>query len=800
MRLQQLKERKSNNKGSALVMVVCIMAIVSVLAVALMLVSLITYKMKITYSHSQNNFYDAEAVMDDINVGLQHKLSDAAGAAYAYTLENYSGGDATAREAIYFAQFETELLNSLADAGTSTSYMKKYSLSTLQDMVVGVTRDASNNIVYDANGAMSIVETKNGVSKTSLVSITSVGDNNLELNEKNKTYTIKNLQVKFVDSDDYMTVIKTDIVLSCPDMDFTHSETTPLDLTSFSFIAGDTTTVNGGNINVEGNVYLGDSGADFDTGTVNFDSVGDSCRLITSGALNVYNKATLNISSNCSTWAQDINVNNAAVSLKGITYLSDDIVLEERANVTAEGILYAYGSPDTSKVTNEESTVNSNMADYSSAILINGYNTTLNLSGLKQMIIAGNAYVNATKNPVNSSTISDNKDVMMGESIALKSSQRAYMVPAEYIAPYCTSGGKNPMSSTQYAKLQTEMYTALSKVDSATYQSVSDLEDIDFVRTSANASQGIPAKLAQYGVTSIQKEVYPLSNGQQLVYFFLVFGSEDDANQFAASYYSDADNLSSLNKSLDKQIGISLPNNFESAASTPDSFTFYYNGCVLVPDGGNTKVLTGQFSAVSEAGRTKLQTDEMGYQKMYAALCHKLVADWNQVTEEERKKDIYTNLVGDNVSNNADVNKKIPSGDKKVIVSTSGDPICAVVANGDYEIKVQSGASEATETVSGTNYAVHVVIASGDVTVSCDYEGLIIAKGKIIIQNKNLTASADANLAQQALRLEDSNGVRAIDYLEDGDKYLVNSGGNKTADDDTITLSDHVTYDNWEKQ
>jgi hypothetical protein len=93
-----------------------------------------------------------------------------------------------------------------------------------------------------------------------------------------------------------------------------------------------------------------------------------------------------------------------------------------------------------------------------------------------------------------------------------------------------------------------------------------------------------------------------------------------------------------------------------------------------------------------------------------------------------------------------------------------------------------------------------VVIASGDVTVSCDYEGLIIAKGKIIIQNKNLTASADANLAQQALRLEDSNGVRAIDYLEDGDKYLVNSGGNKTADDDTITLSDHVTYDNWEKQ
>ena len=82
--LQRLKERKCN-RGSALVMVISVVAIIGILAAALLSVSLLTYRMKNTYKNSTRNFYDAESVLDDINVGLQEDVSIATGIAYTYT-------------------------------------------------------------------------------------------------------------------------------------------------------------------------------------------------------------------------------------------------------------------------------------------------------------------------------------------------------------------------------------------------------------------------------------------------------------------------------------------------------------------------------------------------------------------------------------------------------------------------------------------------------------------------------------------------------------------------------------------
>ena len=92
--LQRWKERQSNN-GSSLVMVISIVAIIGILAFSLLTVTLITYKMKNTNMNSKRNFYDAEKVLDDISLGLQADISKAAGEAYAWTLENFSGDSTT---------------------------------------------------------------------------------------------------------------------------------------------------------------------------------------------------------------------------------------------------------------------------------------------------------------------------------------------------------------------------------------------------------------------------------------------------------------------------------------------------------------------------------------------------------------------------------------------------------------------------------------------------------------------------------------------------------------------------------
>jgi len=285
-----------------------------------------------------------------------------------------------------------------------------------------------------------------------------------------------------------------------------------------------------------------------------------------------------------------------------------------------------------------------------------------------------------------------------------------------------------------------------------------------------------------------------------------VFDSVSSANNFAESYYAQEENLTTLAASLSTEsynADILYPDSFKN--DQPDSFTFYYNGCVVVPDNANAAVNAGKLSSISDSDRAKLTSQETGYQKTFAALSHKLVTNYEQLSSDELQRDIYTNLVGSSM-NSTDPNKVIGAGSKKVF-ATEDDPsisasaqMCAVVVNGNYTITKSGTESEAHETVDTRRLPVHVVIASGDVTVDCDFNGMIIAGGNIIISNKNITITADANLTQSALGIEDTNGVKAADYLVDGAAYLLGAGGSSTGSSGSISFADYVTYDNWIKQ
>ena len=72
----------------------------------------------------------------------------------------------------------------------------------------------------------------------------------------------------------------------------------------------------------------------------------------------------------------------------------------------------------------------------SSAILVNGTDTEIYLNELKNLTLAGNSYISLTKakdgitgeDGVSNTGV---QDVMMGQSIAVKSDQLAYLVPAQ---------------------------------------------------------------------------------------------------------------------------------------------------------------------------------------------------------------------------------------------------------------------------------------------------------------------------------------------------------------------------------
>lgn len=788
--LQRWKERKQNNRGASLVLVVSIVAIIGFLIVALLSITLMTFKMKHTYLNSQKNFYSAESVVDDINIGLQKVVSDAAGTAYAWTLENYSTATEAERKAGYLSKFEETVLTTLEDTSLSNRYSKKYKVSALQAMVSSDVSSQAKTLTIEAT------------------------ENALNVNPENGTYTIKNLHVQYTDSRNYMTDIQTDIVLSCPQIDFAQKTATTLDLTSFALVADQETKTTGGTIRVDGSAYLGTTGGSFDATNITFGGVGAGSRLITSGTIHAYNGTTFTSEEKSDIWAKNVLVEGNATtstSLNGNTYLNNDLVLGNHANVTATGALYAYGNTDTATVANDAESVKNTPANYSSAILINGSSTTLNMSGLQKLWVCGNAYVNAEKNPTNNSAIDGNKDILMGESISLKSNQRAYLVPAEFIAPFCAHGGRNPMVSTEYSSTGGEIGLVQELCDKLGYTDESQIQPLDYVRASAQSAYGVPAELAQYGVTGIQKEIYPMLTAStepiSMVYFFLVFDSEDSANKFADSYYAKEQNLSSLVGRLDAShynTSIAYPDAMETA---PDNFTFYYNGSILVPNDADTKVLSGKLNQLTTEESSNIRSKEADYQNTFMALSHKLVTDSAFLTEAERQQTVFQNLVGNSIQT-TDVNKAIGSGNIRVFATEGGAEVaeeakmCAVVANGDYTITKEAGETQAMQldVSSHQRLPVHVVIASGNVTVNCDYNGLIIAGGTITIANQNITIKADSNLAQQALRIKDEKGVRAADYLINGDAYLIDGAGASGAAGTTISFAEYVTYNNWSKQ
>ena len=71
------KKRGLGDRGSAMVMVIVIIAFVAILASVLMFLSFSGYQMRAADRRTKDNFYTAETVLDEINVGLQGEISDA---------------------------------------------------------------------------------------------------------------------------------------------------------------------------------------------------------------------------------------------------------------------------------------------------------------------------------------------------------------------------------------------------------------------------------------------------------------------------------------------------------------------------------------------------------------------------------------------------------------------------------------------------------------------------------------------------------------------------------------------------
>jgi Tfp pilus assembly protein PilX len=781
------KVQKKNNRGFSLVTVITSIAIVSVLVVMILTLTLMNYRMKITNLNAQKTFYTAEEALDEISQGLAKQLSISASAAYVYTMSNYNSLESEARYTVFTGQLVDSMRGTLcAGMGSTTNY----SVSYLESLLVYTKYDDTVGI-----GA-----------KISCLS----GGN--FLNATADALVLKNVIVTYYGADDYLSEIQTDIVVSYPQIDFTQKSGTP-NLLSYSLVADERFSVTGAtNVNISGNAYLGKDGVTFTNSTVTFSQATDSDEqntLVTGSGISIDQGSDVTVK-DMEVWANSVLVDASTANLSGDIYLCNDLVVDNTiqtsANVKLSGAFYAYGNPDiikeASSMTGETEVIEKSPADYSSSVILNGSKSTVDLSGLNTMMIAGNSYIGSNKYADAALKTKNSDDVLMGDSIAVKAEQTAYLIPAECVAPDDPYGGMNPMTVTQYEQLQNSMKA----------KNVEENDIVDYTRPISS----LGVSLENLGVKGFQKAYYVIKDSSgsatEMVYLFMKFDSTNSAGNFASTYYKNDKNLSKLSNNLSLYANeIIVPSTLSGSENTVGS-DFFLNGNLVSKEGEQSVVyLNSRLSEdTSMEDYQTMASSVQEYRDIYSALGIKLTRKYYALTNEEKGKGVYDNLIYNmaSVSNTAAV---IGGGSSNTFVSSdlTDDPIAAVVINNGgeggsvYEISSTevtniSGKDENGVDVSGARLC--LVIASGDVKVNADFKGLIIAGGKITV-GSGVTIAPDSTTVALAFTMKNKEGASVSDYVIDADSYAIGGiNGTTASSGGAIAYADLITYENWKKQ
>ena len=740
--------KRLNDKGSALVTVIVACAVIGLLAVVSLWASLINYQMKITDTKVKSNFYSAETVLDQICVGLQSNVSDAYNKAYTTTMQKYSALSEDERNNMFIREYVENICLALK---STTVGDRNYNMSLLKSYV---DSDLLDNTTYPY------------AEITSLTTSEPSGDGLMSTYDSG--VVLKGIKVVFVDAEGFSSVIETDISLNIPEMKFVTAEDMP-DTFSYSMIANSGIELkgSGSNVNVNGSVYAGSpyavSVSNPEVMSFNLKDIGikltlaDSKYLIAEGTINISDSSVFSVAADNQLWTDNIQVGGGTdVHLRGSSYVSDDLTLGGNSPKVylgegGTGRYVGYGN-------------NTNRAADSSAIIINGKNSTLDMSGLDDLFVAGYSFIQ-TSSIANDRAVSyeDNNDVRMGESISLKGNQIGYLIPGECIG--VDSSGKslynrNPITYDEYSAI---------------------MEDDDYTEVDDSiVSHKTGHKLSYYlengeSISDCVTTVFvPTNSGQEsdgLVYYYISL-SPETASLYYNDYYSE--NTEKLNTYADFFANVINSNDAASRVYTAGKFSLY------------------ESDELKLYGTNELDVDDeiALLENTYTALNSTLTANYQSGNGAAYGQTVFENIIDS--AKLLEVTNGQPSGKRKVnFTSSAGDVMTAVLVNGDY--------TYSSETQEGGN--LRLIIATGDVNVNADFTGTIICLGKLSV-NGNCNIKNEDQEKMKKLLTADIDGTNFLYHIfDEGSSYIVSlTGGNGDASNTSIAYSDIITFKNWTKK
>ncbi len=878
-----VREKLKNEDGASIVMVMLVTAIISTIITVILLLVLINYYMKATDVKANKNFYDAESAVEEIRLGLSIEYENTFRNAYLKTLNDTTSNDTAAQKRAFATNFKDDLVKKFETVNGS----KQYQINPAPGGTG--TPIALSSFFRETKPEYEVDDEGNAHLKTGAEITTEDGKNMLV---KTGDYVIfRNVSVRYLDDDNFETTITTDIKLEVPDVSFPGKSSIG-DIYTYALIAQDHVETSGtAGIEIIGNTLFGsgyNQTADnqFNNTNVNFSpNEGDNYAIW--GIPTTIKNNSINMNG-MELWAEDIVLDNGTFNTNDDSklYLHDDLVLGQSSHSKLSGSFYAYGNSNSalqSKVANEEknaetheltdianafrTAVAADPAQFSSSIIINGTGSTLDLSGLSSLSIAGTSYVDLKKGNGGTNPIPDPNDettqylaqnaenatgVMMGNSISLKSDQRAYLVPSEAFGVGYKDGGLNPMTKDQYTRLCAQIREKKGYAEGATIP-VEDFVSLDTPLTLLGGDT-----LRSVGVVGAKSVFYQVTGGN-MCYYFLTFDNETNAAKYFQRYMEYTKdgkrqgNAERLADNLDRYLNGGY--NLSKQAGT-GSAEFYFNGNVVTDDvtsiEGIRTITMGYTNVKDQAEKDKIAEQEAEYQNRFFALKKKAVKSYDGLTDTEKNNGLFYNIINDqNVKSESwsEENKKKrigylllgindythePLNDDPIIFVDQATGAGAIITKKDlYRNSVPAGKSGDTidnlwsQLKAFGGKSMNLIICTGNVDLrkqranedrnntffgghSNTFEGLIFVGGSIIIdQGMTIKSAPDEVITALNARPKKPNTdeyFTAADFFVDADYYrmggisTVDASTEETDDTDQKLAIDYITYENWSRE
>ncbi|SHJ61578.1 hypothetical protein SAMN02745136_00555 [Anaerocolumna jejuensis DSM 15929] len=784
--------RRKNNRGSALLLVIIAVCFIAILGSLILSLTMTNIQMKHIDYQAKENFYETEAVLEELHAGLEELSSDCLYQAYNYILLHYSDITQDTNSSVksefdshYISQLVTALCGQAYAPASVTAYY--YKPEVLKGFL-NSSRNPDDTILYGNT------ETSTNTLKIKL---------DISDPDKVNSVTLQKVKISFENSKGYETRITTDICLTAPNLNFSSASIYP-EFTKYALIADRQLLVDGGTgISIDGNLYAGAEGVKVSAANVTMPNPNDPAgynlkingdTLITRGNLIVDHFAKLFIGDRAAgkrmnVWAENIattgnegSAQRAYLNIYGNCKVADDLMLgAENSDVTIGGSYYGYNYNKTNqKVDDSEihSLVNSN---YSSAILINGRSSSLDMSGLASLTVAGRAFVSRRNQA--GATVAD--DIMTGESISVKSDQLAYLVPDEYLW-----WGHNPVMGSELGKLPEGQKAVL-----------------------------VPAGALADLLTNRQYVEYHYLMGGTvpMVYYYLEFKDQAAANKYFREYYHNSENKEKLDVNSGSYLygnGIKLSGALLLAANGlvtgEDGKLALAGGVLSDPDSPDPSLLSDAIRTAREYKSRQLclvaassggNTGDFRLDKTTSPLFKAIISqEGSQSVIEKETSEDSTALSNGFVKDNGSYYKKIP-------IDMGGDGFAEYSV---YIIRNERGiTTDDIIRAAASELSNGIIITTGDLTVKANYKGMIISGGRILLSNSGVQITSAPEMVQSILsyalekeKTEASaggwHGMATRQFTHYFTDYAGNGyGSGKNIDE--IKIAEYITYENWKK-